>query len=756
MRLILAGGTVVGLLNASRTKAGARVAQAGPVGQAVTTVYDAFISYSHASDRALAASLQSAIQRLGKPWYRRRALRLFRDDTSLSASPDLWSSIEYALQRSRFLILMASPEAAASPWVDREVAWWLDHRSPDTLLIALCDGELVWDPAAGNFVSSSAMPVPPTLQGRLSKEPFWIELRSHRKGASHRDSRFAHLAANFAATIRGIAKEDLLSEEVRQQRRALRLAGSAAILLAVFLGLAAWQWQVARLQRDRAEHTLAAATGTATSLIADVEVKFRDAGVPTSVIDDILSRIRSLQQQLTQDAESSPELRVSQALGLMQSADSLLTLGDTKNALASARQARTIMATLLAGAPERTLYRFLLSAGEEKIGDALMAQGDVAGGLAAQREALSLRKTLVMKEPANAEWQADLSVSQERIGDALVAQNDFTGALAAYRDASRIRKDLARTDPDNNMWQRNVSVIDDKIGDVLATQGDLAGALARYREDLVIAQGVTKKDPGNTLWQRDVAVSYTKVGTVLEAQASFPEALAAYRNSLATIEGLTRKDPSNLAWQRDLAVTKEQIGDVLRAQGDLAGALAAYRDRLDLAQGLAQKDQDNMMWQSDRAIAGHKVASAFAALGELDKAVSIQREAVSAIRQIYVTHPAAVTARDELARTLGELSWVLLLSDRPLEALDSTQEALALNPDLLFVRTNRAHALLLLGRFDEAYALYSELKDKPRSDGKTFASVVRDDFAELRKRGIDPPAMARIEALLAAGSATSR
>ena len=202
-------------------------------------------------------------------------------------------------------------------------------------------------------------------------------------------------------------------------------------------------------------------------------------------------------------------------------------------------------------------------------------------------------------------------------------------------------------------------------------------------------------------------------------------------------------------------MTKEQIGDVLRAQGDLAGALAAYRDRLDLAQSLAQKDQDNMMWQSDRAIAGHKVASAFAALGELDKAVSIQREAVSAIRQIYVTHAAAVTARDELARALGELSWVLLLSDRPLEALDSTQEALALNPDLLFVRTNQAHALLL-GRFDEAYALYSELKDKPRSDGKIFASVVRDDFAELRKRGIDPPAMARIEALLAAGSATSR
>ena len=46
--------------------------------------YDAFISYSHAKDKPIAARLQSTIQKLGKPWYRRRALRLFRDDTSLS------------------------------------------------------------------------------------------------------------------------------------------------------------------------------------------------------------------------------------------------------------------------------------------------------------------------------------------------------------------------------------------------------------------------------------------------------------------------------------------------------------------------------------------------------------------------------------------------------------------------------------------------------------------------------------------------
>jgi hypothetical protein len=38
------------------------------------SLYDAFISYSHAKDKPIAAALQSAVQKLGKPWYGRRVM----------------------------------------------------------------------------------------------------------------------------------------------------------------------------------------------------------------------------------------------------------------------------------------------------------------------------------------------------------------------------------------------------------------------------------------------------------------------------------------------------------------------------------------------------------------------------------------------------------------------------------------------------------------------------------------------------------
>jgi MTH538 TIR-like domain (DUF1863) len=127
--------------------------------------FDAFISYGHAADGRLAPALQNGLQSMAKPWYRRRAMRIFRDQTTLSASPELWGSIAQALASSRAFILLAAPESAASPWVEQEAAWWRTHRERDGCLIALTGGELEWDQQRGDFSAGSS--VPPSLRGTM-------------------------------------------------------------------------------------------------------------------------------------------------------------------------------------------------------------------------------------------------------------------------------------------------------------------------------------------------------------------------------------------------------------------------------------------------------------------------------------------------------------------------------------------------------------------------------------------------------------
>jgi WD40 repeat protein len=326
-------------------------------------IYDAFISYSHAKDKPVATALQSVVQKLGKAWYRRRALRVFRDDTSLSATPHLWPSIEQALGQSRFLILLSSPEAGASRWVGREIAYWLDHNNADTVLIALTEGELAWDQATGDFHWSDATPLPIALKNRFATEPRWIDLRQYREGDAPKGTEFISLGADFASAIHGIPKEDLLSEEVRQQRRARTLAGTAVTLLVALLIAAFWQWRVAENQRGIAE---------AQTKVAEAQTKE--------------AQLQRNEAQLQRDT-ARVQLLAAQARRTQAEAD---TLDDIARAAALAlesvelarRRNRSVEADAIetAGSALRQLPLAILAHGSTVRSLAVLADGRVASG----------------------------------------------------------------------------------------------------------------------------------------------------------------------------------------------------------------------------------------------------------------------------------------------------------------------------------------------------------------------------------------
>jgi hypothetical protein len=201
--------------------------------------YDAFISYSHAADGQLAPAVQAALQRMARPWWKKRALQVFRDETGLAVDPHMWQSIKAVLNSSEWFVLFASPEAANSAWVNLEIEEWLRSKPAERILPVLTGGEAAWDPRRTDFAECSTA-IPAALRHRFREEPRHLDLRWARSETDLdlRHSRFRDAIANLAAPMHGMRKDEFESEDVRIHRRAMRLARAGVMSLLVFAAVA--------------------------------------------------------------------------------------------------------------------------------------------------------------------------------------------------------------------------------------------------------------------------------------------------------------------------------------------------------------------------------------------------------------------------------------------------------------------------------------------------------------------------------------
>lgn len=286
--------------------------------------------------------------------------------------------------------------------------------------------------------------------------------------------------------------------------------------------------------------------------------------------------------------------------------------------------------------------------------------------------------------------------------DLLLWLGEGTSSLHAANDARATFIVLARTRGED-IDRQGLEYADRRIGDAYRALNNLGQALASYQEALTIATTLAKKAPFAADWrQADLLLIYGKEGGTLE----------------------TRKGP-----------------------GDLAQAGAMYAARSALALSLAKLDPADVAWQGDRAILLDGVANSAVDPRDAGVALAADEAWLSARRQRYASAPGPAT-KSELVLALADVSFDLLLARRPEDALARAGEAQKLAPDAMWAEVDRAHALLFLGRFDEAREIYLRDSAQAYGDGRTVAAAVRDDFAEFAKFHIDTPDMKRIEALL--------
>ncbi|MFE5394364.1 TIR domain-containing protein [Streptomyces sp. NPDC056568] len=225
--------------------------------------HDVFISYSHQLDDGPATAFQAAVEHFGRPFYRSRDLRVFRDKTNLSASPHLWADIEEALGQSAWLIVMASPKAAESAWVRKEIAWWLENRGSDRILIALTAGTIVWDAARSDFDWERTDCLPRgELAGAFTHEPRWVDLAwlRDRTRISPRHPELVQAVAEFVAPVRGRTKEELIGAHLRRQLRFRQTVTVIGVVLSVLSVVSVVSAVRAEQESDRAAERQLVAT----------------------------------------------------------------------------------------------------------------------------------------------------------------------------------------------------------------------------------------------------------------------------------------------------------------------------------------------------------------------------------------------------------------------------------------------------------------------------------------------------------------
>jgi WD40 repeat protein len=215
--------------------------------------YDAFLSYAH-RDKAVTTAIQKGLHQIGRRAGQLRALRVFRDDTNLTANPDLWGKITEALGGSRFLIVVLSPRSAASHWVNEEVKYWLEQRGRAGLILVLAEGQLVWDTQHGRFDPARSTAAPPVLTepGSLSVEPHYVDVSGDAPWELA-SLVFRDKLTSLAAPIHGKPKDDLAEDDRREQRRSSRLRSAAIAGLAVLTVLSIVAASTAIIQRGKAD-----------------------------------------------------------------------------------------------------------------------------------------------------------------------------------------------------------------------------------------------------------------------------------------------------------------------------------------------------------------------------------------------------------------------------------------------------------------------------------------------------------------------
>ena len=630
---------------------------------------------------------------------------IFRDRQELAASHDLGEDIEEAISGSRFLIVLCSPAAAKSRWIDDEIACFKRLHSEKRILAAIVDGE----------------PFASDIPGREDEECFPRALRIKYDGRGRpTDHRAEPIAADLreegdgrrmgllkiAAGMLGVGLDDLAQREAhRRQRRLYAITAASVAGMLVASGLA----YTAVEARDEARDQRREAEGLIGFMLGDLRQKLEPVG-RLDALDSVGARaLAYFESQDKSDLSDEALAQRSRALTLI--GEMAFARGDLDGALRRYREAMASTAEAVRRAPDNPQNLFDHAQNLFWVGFIDYRRGNLAKAATTFQEYRRLADRMIALAPANDAYRLERVYAETNLGTVLMAQRKYQAAANAYQASLETTETLLAKEPGNADYQDQLIELLAWLGDARESSGQLDEALVHRRRQIGLLAKKWSGNEGDALVKRQEMSTRMALARLYAARDQMPEAMEQASRALQVVSWLKKTEPNNTEWLQAGANAGFEQAEIALAANRIEEARTATAAGCDTTMQLIARDRSVTIWRTklrlfclrnNARIALRSGANA-EAMSFARQALTLAREEKDPVSRGFETAMAELLLGDALART-G-------LRD---EAKGAYQRALSVWPEGVEQRPKELaeHSLLLAkaGQPAEARKVASQLR----------------------------------------------